>query len=97
ANDIPLQFRLSAQYITPRKNVFGSKIFSYALRDWTVGVYLQYQSAPVTARPASAGPNPISKWLGRGPGPAEYVAGQPLFSTDWTDLSGVHHTDQLDI
>jgi len=25
------------------------------------------------------------------------IAGQPLYSVDWTDLSGVHHTDELDI
>jgi hypothetical protein len=25
------------------------------------------------------------------------IAGQPLYSTDWTDLNGVHHTDELDI
>jgi len=25
------------------------------------------------------------------------VAGQPLYSTDWVDYSGTHHTDELDI
>jgi len=97
ANDLPLQFRFSAQYVTPRKALFGSKLTSYLLGDWTVGWYAQYQSAPIIARPASAGANPISKWLGRGPGPAEYVAGQPLFSTNWVDYSGKVHTDPIDL
>ena len=98
-NDLPYQFRLSAQYVTPRvrSGFLSNKVVSYVLGDWTVGWYLQYQSAPIIARPASAGANPVSKWLGRGPGPAEHVAGQPLFSTDWTDYNGVHHTDELDI
>jgi hypothetical protein len=99
ANDLPFQFRLSAQYATPRihSSLPGNKYLSYVLGDWTLGWYLQYQSAPVLTRPASAGANPIRKWLERGPGPAEYVAGQPLFTTDWTDLDGVHHADELDI
>ncbi|HEY2843502.1 MAG TPA: hypothetical protein VGJ09_07635, partial [Bryobacteraceae bacterium] len=74
-----------------------NKVISYVLSDWGIGVYTQYQSAPIIARPASAGANGIQKWLGRGPGPAEFVAGQSLWSTDWTDYSGVHHTDPIDI
>src|SRR6185369_1087864 len=35
--------------------------------------------------------------LGRGPGPAERVASQPLYTTNWTDLDGKQHTDELDI
>ena len=97
ANDLPLQFRFSAQYVTPRKTLFGNKLTSYILGDWTVGWYAQYQSAPVIARPASAGANPISKWLGRGPGPAERVASQPLWSTNWVDYNGVTHTNPIDL
>jgi carboxypeptidase family protein len=97
ANDLPLQFRFSAQYVTPRAKLFGNNLASYALGDWTLGWYAQYQSAPIIARPPSAGGSPISRWLGRGPGPAEYVTGQSLWSTDWTDYSGVHHTDPIDI
>lgn len=97
-NDLPLQFRLSAQYTTPRTNAFGSKALSYVLKDWNVGWYLQYQSAPIIVRPtANAGAFPISGWLGRGPGPAERVASQPLYTTNWTDLDGKQHTDELDI
>jgi hypothetical protein len=97
ANDLPLQLRFSAQYVTPKARVFGSQVASYILGDWTVGWYAQYQSAPIIARAASAGVNPISKWLGRGPGPAERVAGQPLWSTNWTDYDGKVHTDPIDI
>jgi hypothetical protein len=98
-NDLPLQLRFSAQYVTPRAKVFGNNLSAYVLGDWTVGWYAQYQSAPIIARPASAGANPTSKWLGtgRGPGPAEYVAGQSLWSTNWTDYNGVVHTDPIDL
>jgi len=100
ANDLPLQFRFSSQYVTPRLHnglLGGNKIASYVLGDWTVGWYAQYQSAPIIALPASTGANPISKWLGRGPGPAQYVAGQSLWSTNWTDYSGTVHTDPIDL
>jgi hypothetical protein len=90
-NDLPYQFRLSAQYSTPKQAFF-------LFRDWSVGWFLQYQSAPLLIEPsANAGAFPISGWLGRGPGPAERVAGQPLFTTNWVDLNGVPHTDELDI
>jgi len=96
-NDLPLQLRFSAQYVTPRTKVFGNNLAAYLLGDWTVGWYAQYQSAPIIARPSSAGLNGIQKWLGRGPGPAEYVAGQPLFSNNWVDYDGKVHTDPIDI
>jgi hypothetical protein len=98
ANDLPLQLRLSAQYTTPRANIFGNRMASYVLGDWNIGWYMQYQSAPIITRPsANAGLNPINFWLGRGPGPAERVAGQPLYTTNWVDLDGKQHTDELDI
>jgi len=96
ANDLPLQIRISAQYITP-KTKFGSKILDYALSDWTLGTFMQYQSAPILARPTSINANPISRWLARGPGTAQRVAGQPLFTTNWVDLDGKTRTDELDI
>ena len=83
----------------PGQKLFGNKLAAYVLGDWTVGWYAQYQSAPIIALPASAGAHPISQWLGagRGPGPAQYVAGQSLWSTNWTDYNGVVHTDPIDI
>jgi hypothetical protein len=97
ANDLPLQFRLSAQYTVPRLGGNVNKVIRYLLADWGMGWYLQYQSAPILALPASASANPISRWLGRGPGPAQFIPGQSLWSTDWYDLNGKHHTDPLDI
>jgi hypothetical protein len=98
-NDLPFQFRLSAQYVSPvlRGGVFQNRILSYIFSEWGMAWYLQYQSAPVLARPAFNGLNPISRWLGRGPGPAERVPGQPLYSTNWVDVDGKQRTDELDI
>jgi hypothetical protein len=95
ANDIPQQLRMTAEYQVPKLR--GNKVVSAILGDWGIGWYFQYQSAPVLARPANQGSQPISQWLGRGPGPAQYVAGQPLYSTNWTDYDGKVHTDELDI
>jgi len=98
-NDLPHQFRLSAEYTTPKlqKGIFQNKILSYVFSDWGMGWFLQYQSAVAVARPTTNTTTPISQFLGRGPGSAQLIAGQPLYSVDWTDLSGVHHTDELDI
>jgi hypothetical protein len=93
-NDFPHQFRLSADYTVP--HVKGNKVVSAILSDWGTGWFLQYQSGPLLALPASAGTDPISNYLGRGPGPAQRT-GQSLWSTNWTDLNGVHHTDPIDI
>lgn len=95
-NDLPWQVRISAQYITPTLRG-GNKILSYILSDWTTGIYVQYQSAPILARPASINPNPISRWLNRGPGPAQYIEGKPLYTTNWVDYDGKVRTDELDI
>jgi len=112
ANDIPHLFRFQSQYVVPKlratSGILSNKILKYALADWGMTWYLQYQSAglvgPATVNvglPATVTTNPISKWLGRGPGPAQQALdanGQPIspWSIDWTDYSGVHHTDPLD-
>jgi hypothetical protein len=98
-NDLPHQFRLSAEYTSPklRFGVFQNKILSYVFSDWGMGWFLQYQSAVALARPTNNTTIPISQFLGRSPGSAQLIAGQPLYSTDWTDLDGKHHTDELDI
>ena len=105
-NDLPHQFRLSAEYRTqrPRGSSFlSNRVVASVLADWTVGTYLQYQSAPILARPASSSQFPISNYLGRGPGGAQLkidpATGKYMnpFSVDWTDYSGTHHTDPLDI
>ncbi|MEO8097095.1 MAG: TonB-dependent receptor [Acidobacteriota bacterium] len=95
ANDLPHQLRISAQYVTPK--VTSNRIVSTLLADWTMGWFLQYQSPPALGRPVSLGQNAISRWLNRGPGPAQWVAGQSLFTTNWVDLDGKARTDELDL
>jgi hypothetical protein len=95
-NDTPQQLRMTAEYQVPKlRNI--NRVLSYALGDWGIGWYFQYQSAGTLARPGNQGSQPISQWLGRGPGSAQYVEGQPLYTTNWTDYDGVKHTDELDI
>jgi hypothetical protein len=97
--DFPHQFRLSAEYTVPKlkgNGIFDNKIVSAILSDWGMGWFVQYQSAPALALPASAGADPISNYLGRGPGPAQ-ANGQSLWNSNWTDLNGVVHTDPIDI
>jgi Carboxypeptidase regulatory-like domain/TonB dependent receptor-like, beta-barrel len=97
--DLPHQFRLSATYTVPtqRSGIFGNKFLSYLVSGWQTGWYLQYQSAPILAQPSSPTKNPISYWLGYGPGPAQLVPGQNLFSTNWTDYNGVVHNTPIDL
>ncbi len=101
-NDVPQQFRITAQYTVPsmKNNGWGflsSKYVAYAFADWGLGAYLSYQSAPALARPSSNGSVPISQFLGRGPGLAQLKPGMSPYSVDWTDYDGVHHTDPLNI
>ncbi len=99
--DLPHQFRLTAQYEVPRFHtdlpVLRNKAVAYALSGWGTGWSLSYQSAALVGLPTSAGTVPISNFLGYGPGPAQLIPGMSPWSVDWTDLSGVHHTDPLDI
>src|SRR5262249_28772721 len=96
--DLPFQLRFSADYIVPRASFVKNKWLSYAMRDWGIGWYSSYQSATILARPSSTGgPTSLDKFTGRSPGAAQYIAGQPLYSVDWFDLDGKHHTDELDI
>lgn len=98
ALDLPRQFRLSATYMIPtqRRGIFANKILSYIVSGWQTGWYLQYQSAPILSQPASPTTNPISYWLGYGPGPAQWN-GQSLYATTWTDNSGVTHNTPIDL
>jgi hypothetical protein len=100
--DLPLQFRLSADYLTPKFSVgptfLRSKFADYVVSGWGLGWYMSYQSAAILSRPASTGgATSLDKFLGRGPGPAQLIPGAPLYSVDWFDLDGKHHTDELDI
>lgn len=101
ANHVPYQFRVSAEYTVPRidsgNRFLGNKILRNMLSDWGTGWYVQLQSGALLALPASAGTDPISNTLGRGPGPAQRVAGQSLWSSNWTDYDGVVHNTPIDI
>ena len=102
STDIPQQVRMSAEYQVPKLRNSAIKglsnpVVSYILGDWGFGWFFQYQSAPVLGRPANQGSQPISQWLGRGPGPAQYVDGQSLWSTNWVDYDGKVHSDPIDI
>ncbi|HWF10183.1 MAG TPA: carboxypeptidase-like regulatory domain-containing protein [Bryobacteraceae bacterium] len=99
--DLPHQFRLTAQYEVPlfhsKLPVLENKVVAYALSGWSTGWSLSYQSAPLVGLPTSSGSVPISNFLGYGPGPAQLIPGANPWSVDWTDLSGKHHTDPLNI
>ncbi len=100
ALDLPHQFRLSADYTVPTQRggwLGKNKIVSYVVSGWQTGWYLQYQSAPLLAQPASPTANPVSNWLGYGPGPAQLVPGQSLYTSNWTDNNGVAHNTPLDL
>jgi len=107
STDLPHQFRLSAEYTVPRIHsgnaILGNKVLTYVLGDWGLGWYMSYQSAPLLGgasnnpRPTNTTTTSISSFLNRGPGSAQYIAGQPLYSTNWTDYAGVVHTDELDV
>jgi hypothetical protein len=105
-NDLPQQLRFSLEYQTPRPHkgmfIIGNPVVSYVLGGWGVGAYAQYQSAPLLGRPAAGSLQPISDWLGRGPGGAQLKIGpdgKPMspYAVNWTDLSGNVHTEPLDI
>jgi hypothetical protein len=97
--DVPHQLRISAQYEIPRfsSGIFSNKVLSYVVSGWGTGWYLNYQSAAIVGLPTSAGAAPISNFTGYGPGPAQLIPGVSPWSVDWTDKSGTHHTDPLDI
>ena len=99
--DLPHQFRLTAQYEVPRFRsglpVLKNKVVAYALSGWSTGWSLSYQSAPLVGLPTSTGTDPISNFLGYGPGPAQLIPGMSPWSANWTDYNGVHHTDPIDV
>src|SRR5204863_7762955 len=93
-SDLPHQVRFSAEYQTPRAPkgmpVIGNPIVSYILGGWGIGIYAQYQSAALLGRPAAGSAQPISDWLGRGPGGAQLKNGpdgNPMnpYSVNWVD------------
>ena len=90
--DQPLVFNLSVTYTTPK--IGGNKILSWIARDWNYGAALQYASGfPIRVPGANSN---LNSYLFQGASFANRVPGQPLFTTNWVDNSGVAHTDPLD-
>ena len=82
--------------------VLKNKIVSQVLADWAVSGALYYQTGAYLGRPLNGAANPISLWLGRGPGGAQLLKNPDgtymnPWSVNWFDLNGVHHTTPLDI
>jgi Carboxypeptidase regulatory-like domain len=101
----PLQLIISANYTTPGLHGDGTamKAMSWAVRDWTFGAVLRYQSGALLRIPASN--NGLLTQLGRGPSnnPALWgggntlvnrVNGVPLFLQD-PDCHCIDPTQQL--
>jgi hypothetical protein len=104
--DLPHQLRFSGEYRVPelRKGMalIGNPVVAYALSGWGIAVYAQYQSAPLLGRPAAGAAQPISDWLGRGPGGAQLRKGpdgKPMnpYAVNWVDLDGKVHSEPLNI
>jgi hypothetical protein len=101
----PQQLRVSFEYQLQRPGpgtfLIGNRWVSYAIGGWAVSGSLFYQSGAFIGRPAHGAANPISRWLGRGPGGAQLkqVDGKYMnpWSVDWVDLKGNRRTDPLDI
>ena len=91
--DQPFVFQLSATYVTPK--IGGNKVLSWLARDWTYGAALQYASGFPLQVPN--GQSNLNSYLFQGASFANRVAGQPLFTTNWVDLNGKTHTDELDV
>jgi hypothetical protein len=101
----PQILRITFDYETPRPKalpVLSNKYVREVVGGWAVAGALYYQTGAYMGRPLSGSNNAISRWLGRGPGTAQLkknADGSYMnpWSVDWTDLSGNHHTDPLDI
>ena len=102
----PQVLRITFEYQVQKPSaslpVLGNKVVAFAVRDWAISGSLFYQTGTFLGRPTNSAANPISRWLGRGAGSAQLnqnADGSYMspWSVDWTDLSGQHHTDPLNI
>jgi hypothetical protein len=75
--DQPLVFNVSLNYTAPK--IGGNKVLSWAVRDWTVGMLVQYASGMPIQSPAAQ--NSLSTLLFQST-VADRVAGVPLFTKD---------------
>ncbi len=100
--DQPTQLRVAGQYVVPQLRNSGlgfvsNRFVSQILSDWGLGIYLEYKSSVVLARPSSNGTTPMSLFLGRGPGGAQLKSGANPWSVDWVDYSGTRRTDPINV
>jgi carboxypeptidase family protein/TonB-dependent receptor-like protein len=77
--DQPLAMTISLSYTTPKTR--GNKILSWAARDWTTGVYLQYSSGLPILAPTASNTLSLNNILFR-PTFANRVPDVPLFMQD---------------
>ena len=82
--------------------VLGTRWGREAIGGWALSSSLFYQTGTYLSRPLAGSANPISRWLGRGPGGANLKKNadgsyMSPWSVDWVDNSGTHRTDPLDI
>jgi hypothetical protein len=86
--DQPLVFNLSANYTVPavRMSGIGGKVLSWAMRDWTVGAFLQYASGlPILSPYATNGLNSLLLRNVASPATGTFAnrnPGVPLFTQD---------------
>jgi hypothetical protein len=102
----PQVLRVSFTYELPRPAeripVLGNRAVSYAIGGWAISGALFYQTAGYLGRPAHGAANPVSRWLGRGPGGAQLKKNpdgsyMSPWAVNWTDLDGKVHPEPLDI
>ncbi len=96
----------SAAPVPALRDLYGSLAEDWGIREqdclqhrkWLAnwGVSAISERTDPLAPPASPTTNPVSYWLGYGPGPAQMVPGQSLLATTWTDNKWrrAQHADQ---
>jgi hypothetical protein len=85
----PFQLTINATYVTPAIPFGNNRFLNVLTKDWQIGMFAVYQSAPFLAPPS----NTISNFLTN----EEYrVPGQPLFLVDVNDHSKINpYTQQV--
>jgi hypothetical protein len=80
----------------------GNRWVANAIAGWGISGALFYQTGAYIGRPASGAGQPISRWLGRGPGGAQLRSNpdgsyMSPWAVNWKDLDGKIHPEPLDI
>ncbi len=94
----PFWHVLAINYTLPKWGT--NRFLRYAVSDWTLGGVFQDGSG-LPIRVPNAATSDLGALLLRYPAGAaplaERIPGVPLYSTNWTDLNGNHHTDELNV